>query len=137
MSLPPRIPRTVKSSAPRQREGDSSSYRKWVRGLGCVICRADAEFHHLLRTEQGHKGWGQKNQDQFGIPLCARHHRDVHLGSVRPDDAGLGRDENWLAEQYKIDARGLCRSLWAVFNNEDDKVVRDMKGLRLVERARQ
>lgn len=135
MSLPPRIARSVKTAAPRLREGDNPRYLDWVRALGCVLCRAKADAHHLLKSEGVHKGLSQKSEDKYAIPLCRRHHAEAHLGTVRPDDAGLGRDEAWLLESHHIQARDLCKALWSTFNNEPDKDERDRKGLRLVERA--
>ena len=137
MTLSPRIPRAVKTAAPKRKEGNSPAYLSWVRSLGCVVCHlGGSEAHHLLRSDDGHKGTSQKSADKWAIPLCRSHHTKVHIGTVRPDDAGLGRDEAWLMERHGIDARGLCKRLWFLFQNEDDIEERDRLGLRAVERAR-
>lgn len=135
--LKPRISRTVLKSPQKPREGDSLRYLAWIRSFGCLACGKDAEAHHLLRSEDGHKGLSQKSEDRWAIPLCRKHHAEAHLGTIRPDDAGLGRDEAWLLETYRINARDLCKALWSTFNNENDPEERDRKGVRLIERARQ
>jgi hypothetical protein len=53
-----------------------------VAGLGCIICGAPAEIHHLKRhPETGrHLGMGQRASHFHVIPLCPLHHRQGGQG---------------------------------------------------------
>jgi hypothetical protein len=50
--------------------------------LGCIICGAPAEIHHLREG----MGMGQRAPDERAIPLCPTHHRTgghgvaIHMG---------------------------------------------------------
>lgn len=48
-----------------------------VAAMGCVICGAPAEIHHLKHSpETGlHLGMSQRASHWHVIPLCAAHHR--------------------------------------------------------------
>lgn len=51
----------------------------FVRSLPCAICHYEpAVAHHLLRGTFA-RGWGMKAPDEKSIPLCDRHHRDLHM----------------------------------------------------------
>lgn len=56
----------------------SKKHMAKVRSLGCCICKSPvADAHHLRIT--GHKrSAGLKNGDDFTIPLCRRHHEELH-----------------------------------------------------------
>jgi hypothetical protein len=64
-----------------------------VANLGCCICGATAEIHHLLAG----KGMGQKASNFDVIPLCDFHHRNgghgfaIHSG-VRTWEARHGTE---------------------------------------------
>ena len=47
-------------------------YLSRVADLGCIICKMDAEIHHI-RTGQG---MGKKASNYEVIPLCPNHHRN-------------------------------------------------------------
>lgn len=42
-----------------------------IADMGCVICRAPCEIHHIRRG----MGMGQRNSDFNAIGLCPAHHR--------------------------------------------------------------
>lgn len=48
-----------------------------VAALGCIICHAPAEIHHLRRNPVTgeHLGMGQRASNFHVIPLCPRCHR--------------------------------------------------------------
>jgi hypothetical protein len=50
---------------------DEKEYLSRVAALGCIICGAEAEIHHL-RTGMG---LGMRNDYKNAIPLCPSHHR--------------------------------------------------------------
>lgn len=48
--------------------------RDWmnrVAELGCLICRADAELHHVREGQ----GMSQRASNYLVVPLCPDHHR--------------------------------------------------------------
>lgn len=67
------------------------------------MCGKGAEPHHWRRGADG--GTGLKPSDCFCIPLCHRHHRQVH-------DKG----HDWFAGEYNVDPwrmiAGLMRDYW-------------------------
>lgn len=56
----------------------SAKYLKFVRGQECAFCVCSAdEAHHAVRLAGG-GGLGIKGCDLLAIPLCRRHHRELH-----------------------------------------------------------
>ena len=53
-------------------------YLDFVRSKGCCICGHPAEAHHAV----GRRGTGVKPSDYGTIPLCRRHHQEVHALGV-------------------------------------------------------
>lgn len=55
----------------------SPTHLKRVRLLPCLVCGSpNTEAHHLLRGVV--RGMGRRADDSKVIPLCSRHHRDLH-----------------------------------------------------------
>lgn len=56
----------------------SPAHLQRVRLLPCLVCGSShsTEAHHLLRGVV--RGMGRKADDSKVIPLCSRHHRDLH-----------------------------------------------------------
>ena len=56
----------------------SQRYLRWVRTLPCSICGTDQniEAHHII----GHNlsGMGMKPHDTLTMPLCQKHHKELH-----------------------------------------------------------
>ena len=74
---------------------------KFVASQPCLICgRNPADAHHLRFTQP--RGMGLKVSDEFTVPLCRIHHRDVH-GHV---------DEIAWWERRAIDPLATSRALW-------------------------
>jgi hypothetical protein len=78
------------------------SYRRQFIGEHpCLICgRRPADAHHL-RFAQG-RALGRKISDEFTVPLCRGHHREVHRC----------RDEARWWRNTGVDPSVSARSLW-------------------------
>lgn len=46
-------------------------YLNIVASLGCIVCGADAEIHHI----RSFSGMGQRGSNWLTVPLCPHHHR--------------------------------------------------------------
>ena len=73
-----------------------------VGTLPCLICGRQPSHAHHLRYAQPH-GLSQKVSDEFVVPLCFLHHRELH-------DAGSERD--WWHRQG-LDPLPVAARLWA------------------------
>jgi ERF superfamily len=74
---------------------------RFVAKQSCLICeRLPCDAHHL-RFAQG-RGLGLKVSDEFTVPLCRGHHREVHRA---------GNEARWW-ENAGIDAMIVARELW-------------------------
>lgn len=68
-----------------------------VVALGCVVCKREAEYHHILKG----KAMGKKASHFEGIPLCPDHHRNgghgvaIHSG-VKTWEAKFGTESEHL-----------------------------------------
>jgi hypothetical protein len=73
---------------PRKRD---EAYLARVRQMPCCICQEDTtvEAHH---PRIGSIGMGRKNDDDKAVPLCGRHHRELHTMSEREFWARHGVD---------------------------------------------
>jgi hypothetical protein len=67
----------------------------------CLICgRRPADAHHLRFAQS--KALGRKVSDEFTVPLCRGHHREVHL---------CGNETAWW-RTAGVDPTTAARSLW-------------------------
>ena len=67
----------------------------------CLICgRRPADAHHLRFAQ--HSALGRKVSDEFIVPLCRGHHREVHRS---------GDEASWWSKAG-IDPIGAARTLW-------------------------
>ena len=74
---------------------------KFVAGHPCLICgRRPADPHHLRFAQS--RALGRKVSDEFTVPLCRGHHREVH----RCGDEGA-----WWAK-VGVDPLGVANALW-------------------------
>lgn len=83
----------------RHRSPDHLAY---VRTFRCSVCelRPPSNAHHLTIAQP--KARGLKSGDQFAVPLCDFHHRQLH-------DRG---DERAWWEQFGIDPMKLAEDFW-------------------------
>lgn len=75
---------------------------KFVAKHGCLICgRNRAQAHHLKFIQP--TAMGRKVSDEFTVPLCAKHHRELHE---------FGDERIWW-RQYGVDPLLAAANLWA------------------------
>ena len=75
---------------------------KFVSAQPCLACgRSPSDAHHL-KFAQG-RALGRKASDEFTVPLCRTHHRDLH---------GRGDERIWW-QALNIDALLTASALWA------------------------
>ena len=77
------------------------AHRKFVSRQPCLVCgRAPSEAHHLRFTQP--RALGRKVSDQFTVPLCRLHHRELHR---------RGDEVAWWAAA-KIEPLPIAQGLW-------------------------
>jgi hypothetical protein len=108
-STHPRTPPEVRSTSidksvlaiPEPRRLRDKVHVKWVSKRPCLICgRQPSDPHHLRFAQQ--PALGRKVSDEFIVPLCRTHHREVHRSS----------DEIAWWKQSGIDALEAAHKLW-------------------------
>ena len=88
-------------SFPETRRLRDKVHIKWVSRRPCLICGRQPSDPHHLRFAQP-RALGRKVSDEFLVPLCRTHHREVHRAS---DEVG------WW-KQAGIDALACAEKLW-------------------------
>jgi ERF superfamily len=79
----------------------NKAHLKFVASQPCLVCgRSPADAHHLRFTQP--RGLGLKVSDEFTVPLCRIHHRDVHNFA----------DEVAWWQRRAIDPLAASRTLW-------------------------
>lgn len=66
-----------------------------VRSHGCCICGNPVADAHHLRTIGHMRAAAMKNGDDYTIPLCRKHHDDLHMFG----------DERLFLDLHGIDAK--------------------------------
>jgi len=88
-------------SLPEPRRIRDKDHVRFIAKQPCLICgRQPADAHHLRFAQ--HRALGRKVSDEFTVPLCRGHHRELHRGG---DEAGW-----WM--KARIDAIESARALW-------------------------
>jgi DNA recombination protein Rad52 len=86
-------------SEPR-RERDPHHLKR-VASRPCLVCgRNRAQAHHLTHLQP--RAMGRKVSDEFTVPLCSTHHRELH---------GSGNERIWWGKQG-IDPVPVAKELW-------------------------
>jgi hypothetical protein len=86
---------------PEPRRFRDKTHCKFVSKQPCLICgRQPADAHHLRFAQ--HRALGRKVSDEFIVPLCRGHHREVHRS---------GDEASWW-RKVAIDPIGAARTLW-------------------------
>ena len=81
-------------------------HRKFVAHQPCLICgRQPCDAHHLRFAQP--QALGSKVSDEFTVPLCRTHHREVHR---------YGREKAWWDDK-KIEPIAIARNLWTTSRN--------------------
>jgi hypothetical protein len=95
-SEPVRRPVAAKPIRLRDKE-----HRKFVSRQPCLVCgRTPSDPHHLRFAQPS--ALGRKVSDEFTVPLCRLHHREVHRH---------GDEASWWTE-LKMDPMPLALALW-------------------------
>lgn len=79
-----------------------------ARDLGCAICKNPIADAHHLRTIGHRRAMSLKNGDDFTIPLCRKHHDELHYFG----------DEKLFLALHGVDAALILRQL----NGGDDDI---------------
>jgi hypothetical protein len=96
-----RIDKSVLAISEPRRHRDKE-HLKFVATHTCLICgREPSDPHHLRFTQA--RALGRKVSDEFTVPLCRSHHREVHRSS---------NECAWWAK-YNVDPLPLAAGLWA------------------------
>lgn len=74
---------------------------RYVAGLACLVCGRKPSHAHHIRFAQP-RALGRKVSDEFTVPLCNLHHRDVHTRV---------NEETWWQEN-KLSPLAIARELW-------------------------
>lgn len=87
------IPKT-----PRRRD---KKHLRFVASQPCLVCgRVPSDAHHLRFAQP--RALGRKVSDEFTVPLCRTHHRQLH---------NEGNEVAWW-EAIDIDPRPVAQQLW-------------------------
>jgi hypothetical protein len=77
------------------------AHLKFVASQPCLVCgRSPSDPHHLRFAQP--RAIGLKVSDEFTVPLCRGHHRELHQA---------GKEVTWW-ELHKINALIVARDLW-------------------------
>ena len=87
------------------------AHLKFVASQPCLVCGRQPSDPHHLRFAQP-RGIGLKVSDEFTVPLCRGHHRQLHQA---------GNEVGWW-ENLKIDATGIAKDLWKQTHSKDGRV---------------
>ena len=86
---------------PEPRRLRDKEHVKFVAKLPCLVCgRRPSDAHHLRFAQ--HRALGRKVSDEFTVPLCRGHHREVHRS---------GDEAAWWSKAG-IDPTIPARALW-------------------------
>ena len=87
---------------PEPRRQRNKIHLRFVAKQPCVVCgRQPCDAHHLRFAQT--RGLGLKVSDEFTVPLCRGHHRELHRA---------GNEPQWWAARC-VDALDTARKLWA------------------------
>lgn len=81
-----------------------------ARDLGCCICKSPVADAHHLRTVGHRRAASLKNGDDYTIPLCRKHHDELHMFG----------DEKLFLDLHGIDVVEILRQLNGGDNERDD-----------------
>jgi len=98
--LPAQIDKSVLAIAEPKRLRDKAHLR-FVASQPCLVCGRQPSDPHHLRFAQP-RALGLKVSDEFTVPLCRGHHRQLHQA---------GNEVAWW-EGLNIDALPIAKGLW-------------------------
>jgi hypothetical protein len=78
------------------------AHREFVSAQACLVCgRQPSDAHHLRSAQP--RALSRKVSDEFTVPLCRIHHREVHRG---------GDEAAWW-DRFGVDPYLVAAALWA------------------------
>lgn len=98
--FPPRIDKSVLTIAEPKRLRDKN-HLKFVASQPCLVCGRQPSDPHHLRFAQP-RAIGLKVSDEFTVPLCRGHHRQLHQA---------GSEVSWW-EDLELNALEIAKGLW-------------------------
>jgi ERF superfamily protein len=79
----------------------NKDHLRYVARQACLICgRQPSDPHHLRYAQP--RALGRKASDEFTVPLCRTHHREVHR---------VGNEQTWW-QAIGIDPLSVAQTLW-------------------------
>jgi ERF superfamily len=94
---------------PEPRRHRDKEHLKLVASKPCLICgRKPAEPHHLRFAQK--PALGRKVSDEFAVPLCRLHHRELHRAPDEP---------RWW-QAARIEPLKIARALWKASRSPRD-----------------
>ena len=88
-------------SLPLPRRLRDKPHLQFVTKQPCLVCgRQPCDAHHLRFAQS--RGLGLKVSDEFTVPLCRAHHRELHQS---------GKEVEWWARK-SIEPIGIARQFW-------------------------
>lgn len=83
---------------PRRRD---KNHLRHVASLSCLVCgRKPCQAHHITYAQR--RGLGQKVSDEFTVPLCTIHHRQLH---------DHGNEKTWWVS-HAIEPLAIAEQVW-------------------------
>src|SRR5471032_2770328 len=83
------------------RRDRDKSHLKFVATQLCLVCgRSPADAHHLRFAQP--RALGRKVSDEFTVPLCRTHHREIHR---------CGDETAWW-DKHRLDPLIVASTLW-------------------------
>jgi len=114
-SMPAPSPNKIDKSVlalPEPKRRRDKSHLRFVASQPCLVCgRQPSDPHHLRFAQL--RALGVKVSDEFTVPLCRGHHRQLHQA---------GNEIAWW-EGLKIDALCYARQLWEQTHPNDGQVL--------------
>jgi hypothetical protein len=79
----------------------NKAHLKFVAAQACLVCgRQPADPHHVAFAQP--RALGRKASDEFTVPLCRTHHRELHRS---------GNERNWWAK-HNLNPLAVAEVLW-------------------------
>jgi hypothetical protein len=90
----------------------NKAHLAFVGAQPCIVCqRSPCDAHHLKFSQP--RALGRKVSDEFTVPLCRDHHRDLHR---------YGNEMSWWAN-LQIAPTEVARELWLASQHDPDELV--------------
>jgi hypothetical protein len=91
----------VVSELSKTRRRRDKKHLAYVASKPCIVCgRSPSDAHHLRSAEP--RALGRKVSDEFTVPLCRLHHRELHA---------RGDERAWW-DALRINPAPIAEQLW-------------------------